>query len=59
MKDKKKKKLTLSVSGPIKKPQQKIELAKVQNRSSIIIEKKGGRFTIGPLTKKNLQICLK
>ena len=45
MKDKKKKKLTLSVSGPIKKPQQKIELAKVQNRSSIIIEKKGGRFT--------------
>ena len=45
MNDKKKKKLTLSVSGPIKKPQQKIELAKVQNRSSIIIEKKGGRFT--------------
>ena len=45
MKDKKKKKLTLSVSGPIKKPQQKIELAKVKNRSSIIIEKKGGRFT--------------
>ena len=47
MNDKKKKKLTLSVSGPIKKPHQKIELAKVQSRSSVIIEKKGSRFTKG------------
>ena len=44
MNDKKKKKLTLSVSGPIKKPHQKIELAKVQSKSSVIIEKKGNRF---------------
>jgi len=47
MNDKKKKKLTLSVSGPIKKPHQKIELAKVQSKNSVIIEKKGNRFTKG------------
>ena len=36
----KRKKLTLSVSGGSKKPQKKIEIAKAQNRNSIIVEKK-------------------
>ena len=35
----KRKKLTLSISGDSKKPQKKIEIAKAQNRNSIIVEK--------------------
>ena len=38
------KKLTLSVSGSSKKPQQKIEIAKTVNRNSITVEKKNTRF---------------
>ena len=34
------KKLTLSVSGSSKKPQEKIEIAKTVNRNSVIVEKK-------------------
>ena len=36
----KRKKLTLSVSGSLKKPQQKIELAKTQDKNSVFVDKK-------------------
>ena len=40
----KRKKLTLSVSGSLKKPQQKIELAKTQDKNSVFVDKKNSRF---------------
>ena len=46
----KRKKLTLSILGGTKKPKTKIEIAKAQNRNSIIIEKKNNRFS-KPLNK--------
>ena len=40
----KRKKLTLSVSGSLKKPQQKIDLAKTQDKNSVVVDKKNTRF---------------
>jgi|TARA_B110000438_G_scaffold6908_1_gene6802 translation initiation factor IF-2 len=40
----KKKKLTLSISGSVKKPIAKIEIAKNQNKNSVIVDKKNTKF---------------
>ena len=40
----KRKKLTLSISGSIKKPKEKIEIAKTHNKNSVIVEKKNTKF---------------
>jgi len=40
----KKKKLTLSISGSVKKPIAKIEIAKTQNKNSVIVDKKNTKF---------------
>ena len=44
MEKKHRKKLTLTISGPVKKTHEKIEIARAQNKNSIIIEKKNIRF---------------
>ena len=44
MKNKKRKKLTLSVSGGISKPKKNIEIAKTQTRNFTVIQKKSTRF---------------
>ena len=40
----KRKKLTLSISGSIKKPKEKIEIAKTHNKNSVIVGKKNTKF---------------
>ncbi len=42
--NKQRKKLTLSVSGSLKKPKQKIEFARAQGKNSVVVDKKNTRF---------------